>query len=71
MADVHQVTEEDRAAWAQLEQQRTDAALAAKATQDLADAARDQVRASRCRTRAARLRSVGGSPAGGFPGPAR
>ena len=66
MADVHQVTEEDRAAWAQLEQQRTDAALAAKATQDLADAARDQVRASRCRTRAARLRSVGG-----FPGPAR
>ena len=37
------VTAEDRAAWEQLEQQRADAAFAAKAGAEMADAARMQV----------------------------
>ncbi len=44
MASVEEVTQEDARAWELLQQQQADAALAAKAAQELADQARSQVR---------------------------
>lgn len=50
MASVEEVTQEDARAWELLQQQRADAELAAKAAQELADQAREQVRPSRIPT---------------------
>ena len=47
MASVEEVTQEDARAWELLQQQKADAALAAKAAEELADQARAQV--LRCR----------------------